>query len=442
MGELIIFSGQVKQTVSITNDDDVMVVRVLLYFALWYALNILYNITNKWALDEVRDYVSRNAASSSEGSLNALPFTIGCLQFGVGAIYSCTLWISGLRLPIPHVVELRNVVSSIWIIGRRSHASVVTGLRGTLRIAIYHTLGQLCTMICLSSNSIGYAHVIKAMEPFFSAVASRYIIGQMMDVRVYLSLLPVVGGVILACAGSDEFSWLSFWSGMGANAFFAMRGVVSKEVMDASAPRKDEAIQRSSKNGDFERNDDEDNIDELVELINRGNNGELDVPVLTTTLPSTLSPANLFGAVTCVSFVISIPLALLFEGSIIREIAPHVNIVSLVGLGVEEEKHGHERIFLHIVASGLFHYLNNEVMYICLSNVHPITLAVGNTMKRVFIIMAGVLVFATPVSFQTAIGSMIAIAGVFVYSLMKQWYDQRDKCQGTNDAGVGSAKIL
>ena len=431
MGELI-FSGQVKQTVSITNDDDVMVVRVLLYFALWYALNILYNITNKWALDEVRDYVSRNVASSSEGSLNALPFTIGCLQFGVGAIYSCTLWISGLRLPIPHVVELRNVVSSIWIIRRRSH----------LRIAIYHTLGQLCTMICLSSNSIGYAHVIKAMEPFFSAVASRYIIGQMMDVRVYLSLLPVVGGVILACAGSDEFSWLSFWSGMGANAFFAMRGVVSKEVMDASAPRKDEAIQRSSKNGDFERNDDEDNIDELVELINRGNNGELDVPVLTTTLPSTLSPANLFGAVTCVSFVISIPLALLFEGSIIREIAPHVNIVSLVGLGVEEEKHGHERIFLHIVASGLFHYLNNEVMYICLSNVHPITLAVGNTMKRVFIIMAGVLVFATPVSFQTAIGSMIAIAGVFVYSLMKQWYDQRDKCQGTNDAGVGSAKIL
>ena len=112
-----------------------------------------------------------------------------------------------------------------------------------------------------------------------------------------------------------------------------------------------------------------------------------------------------------------------------------------MGLGVEEENYGHERIVMHIVASGIFHYLNNEVMYICLSNVHPITLAVGNTMKRVFIIMAGVLVFATPVSFQTAIGSLIAIGGVFVYSLMKQWYDQRDKCQGTNDAGVGSAKI-
>ena len=108
------------------------------------------------------------------------------------------------------------------------------GLRGTLRIAVHHTLGQLCTVICLSSNSISYAHVIKAMEPLFSAVASQCILGQKMDVRVYLSLLPVVGGVVWACAGSDEFSWISFLSGMGSNVFFAMQGVVLKEVMDAS----------------------------------------------------------------------------------------------------------------------------------------------------------------------------------------------------------------
>ena len=61
-------------------------------------------------------------------------------------------------------------------------------------------------------------------------------------------------------------------------------------------------------------------------------------------------------------------------------------------------------------------------MYLVLSNVHPITLAVGNTMKRVCIIAAGVIVFSTPVTLQTAIGSTIGICGVFVYSLMKQWY--------------------
>ena len=77
---------------------------------------------------------------------------------------------------------------------------------------------------------------------------------------------------------------------------------------------------------------------------------------------------------------------------------------------------------LYILISGLFHYLNNEVMYLVLSNVHPITLAVGNTMKRVFIIVAGVIVFSTPMSIETAIGSAIGLGGVLLYSLMKQWY--------------------
>jgi solute carrier family 35 protein E1 len=63
-------------------------------------------------------------------------------------------------------------------------------------------------------------------------------------------------------------------------------------------------------------------------------------------------------------------------------------------------------------------------MYVTLSKVHPITLAVGNTAKRVFIIVAGILVFSTPVTVQTAIGSTIGIGGVFVYSLMKQWYGE------------------
>ena len=49
---------------------------------------------------------------------------------------------------------------------------------------------------------------------------------------------------------------------------------------------------------------------------------------------------------------------------------------------------------LNVLLSGLFHYLNNEVMFLALDNVHPITLAVGNTAKRVFIIVASLVRFA------------------------------------------------
>ncbi|KAL3764383.1 hypothetical protein ACHAW5_005124 [Stephanodiscus triporus] len=417
---------------------------VPLCFALWYALNVAYNVTNKWALNDVRDYV----ASRTNGPSSALPLTIGCLQFGVGSIYSCVVWASGARGPVPHAAELSDVVARVRRALRRrgsgggtatAHAPRTgsppspAGLRGTLRIAVYHTLGQLCTILCLSSNSIGFAHVIKAMEPLFSALASRIVLGQTMDTRVYLSLVPVVGGVVLACSGSDEFSWTSFWYGMGSNFFFAMRAIASKVVMDTSSSppgRRGLDAPKDEEDEPLNVEREEDGNDDVVKNSELGDaNGNENAPV-------GLSPANLFGAVTCASLVLSIPLALIFEGGILTEI---VRVAVATGSvdGGERGRGGRETIFMNTVASGLFHYLNNEVMYLVLSNVHPITLAVGNTMKRVFIIMAGVLVFATPVSFQTAIGSAIAIGGVFVYSLMKQWYGSSG-----SSAGACGAKIL
>jgi solute carrier family 35 protein E1 len=66
-------------------------------------------------------------------------------------------------------------------------------------------------------------------------------------------------------------------------------------------------------------------------------------------------------------------------------------------------------------------------MYLALSNVHPVTLAVGNTMKRVFIVVASVLVFRNPISVQAAIGSAVGIGGVLLYSLAKQYYEELEK---------------
>eukprot|EP00957_Ditylum_brightwellii_P002517 192700-Ditylum_brightwellii.AAC.1 len=75
-------------------------------------------------------------------------------------------------------------------------------------------------------------------------------------------------------------------------------------------------------------------------------------------------------------------------------------------------------------------------MYLALGNVHPVTLAVGNTMKRVFIMVASIIVFRNPVSVQAGIGSAIGISGVLVYSLTKQYYEKLD----AEEEGEASAK--
>lgn len=49
--------------------------------------------------------------------------------------------------------------------------------------------------------------------------------------------------------------------------------------------------------------------------------------------------------------------------------------------------------------------------------VNPVTHAVGNTIKRVVIIVASVIAFKTPMSTGSIIGSSIAIFGTLLYSL-------------------------
>ena len=51
------------------------------------------------------------------------------------------------------------------------------------------------------------------------------------------------------------------------------------------------------------------------------------------------------------------------------------------------------------------------------SQVNPVTHAVGNTIKRVVIIVASVVAFKTPMSTGSIIGSSIAIFGTLLYSL-------------------------
>jgi solute carrier family 35 protein E1 len=159
-------------------------------------------------------------------------------------------------------------------------------------------------------------------------------------------------------------------------------------------------------------------------------------------LGANLTAPNMFGLVTCAAFWISIPLAFATEGNAFFEaagtivdpesLAP-VPLPSLWQTAVDSTDKGAAGLIQSIVISGLFHYLNNEVMYLALSNVHPVTLAVGNTMKRVFIMVASVMVFRNQISLQAAIGSAVGISGVLLYSLTKQYYEKLEKEQNNKE---------
>ena len=54
-----------------------------------------------------------------------------------------------------------------------------------------------------------------------------------------------------------------------------------------------------------------------------------------------------------------------------------------------------------------------------LKNVHPVTHAIGNTMRRVVIMLICIAVFRTPMSLAGAVGSAVAVGGSYVYAMVK-----------------------
>lgn len=298
------------------------------YFGLWYALNVYYNIVNKKLMNRL-----------------PLPVTLGTIQLLVGSIYVYFSWMTNIRSRPDAKFHGDSAVRSV---------------------GMYHGLGQIFSMVSMNAGSISFTHIVKALEPFFSAGVSAVVFKKLMNPVVYSTLIPVVSGVGIACLKDLSFTWLGFVTALGSNAVFACRAVFSKMILTSS----------------------------------------------------NISAPNLYGLVTIEAFKFALPLVLL---ELFFSPAP---LTSMWDDAVSASDGSTLALFKSIVFSGLFHYLNNEVMYLALNNVHPVTLAVGNTMKRVFIIVASVLVFQTQVSTTTAVGSTIGILGVLLYSLTKQHYEK------------------
>jgi len=179
---------------------------------------------------------------------------------------------------------------------------------------------------------------------------------------VYASLLPICGGVILASLKEMSFTWKALYGALTSNIAFASRAVLSKATMDKPV----------------------------------GEN---------------MGAANLYGVLTIIAFLLSLPFAIYYEGAGFA--AAWAKSTAVVGA---------PWLIRQMTLDGFYYYAYNEVAFITLNQVSPITHSIANTFKRVAIILATVLVFGNKLTPLGAAGSAIAVAGTFLYSLAKQKY--------------------
>ncbi|GMI79425.1 ARABIDOPSIS GLUCOSE 6-PHOSPHATE/PHOSPHATE TRANSLOCATOR 1 [Hibiscus trionum] len=293
-------------------------VKIGIYFATWWALNVVFNIYNKKVLN-----------------VYPFPWLTSTLSLACGSLMMLVSWATRIAEPPKIDIEFWKVL---------------------FPVAVAHTIGHVAATVSMSKVAVSFTHIIKSSEPAFSVLVSRFLLGESFPPAVYLSLLPIIGGCGLAALTELNFNMTGFMGAMISNLAFVFRNIFSKKGMKGTS----------------------------------------------------VSGMNYYACLCMLSLVILTPFAIAVEG-------PHLwaagwkEAVSLVG----------PQFIWWVAAQSIFYHLYNQVSYMSLDQISPLTFSIGNTMKRISVIVSSIIIFHTPVQPINALGAAIAILGTFLYSQAK-----------------------
>ncbi|XP_064943068.1 triose phosphate/phosphate translocator, chloroplastic-like isoform X1 [Musa acuminata AAA Group] len=287
------------------------------FFFMWYFLNVIFNIINK----TIYNYFP-------------YPYFVSVIHLSVGVVYCLVSWAVGLPKRAPIDSDLLKLL---------------------IPVAVGHAIGHVTSNVSFAAVAVSFTHTIKALEPFFNAAASQFILGQPIPLTLWLSLAPVVIGVSMASLTELSFNWTGFISAMISNISFTYRSIYSKKAM--------------------------------------------------TDMDST----NVYAYISIIALFVCIPPAILLEGP---QLMQH-------GFKDAIAKVGTTKFLSDLFWVGMFYHLYNQLAANTLERVAPLTHAVGNVLKRVFVIGFSIIIFGNKISTQTGIGTCIAIGGVALYSYIK-----------------------
>lgn len=301
----------------------------------WYAGNTLYNIYNKTASKMLHAH-----------------WFLASAQLVVGIVWSITMWSTGLR-------KTPNLTA----------ADIARCIPIGLSMCIAHGGSVLAT----GAGSVSFAQIVKACEPVYAAALGLLV--PPLDIKapiVYAMLIPIVGGVGLACVKEGkgiDINYEAFAYASVANLAAAFKGKLGGSATKSL------------------KNDPSKNMDS----------------------------ANVYAVNNIISFIFTVPLVVYSELPTLREEWEKA-----------ESEHGFNALCMNIALSGFFYYIYNEFAFAFTASVGSVTSSVLNTAKRVIIIVVSAVLFNESMGRNTILGSAIAISGTFAYSIVSKLSSAKD----------------
>ncbi|MBA0624547.1 hypothetical protein Godav_009890, partial [Gossypium davidsonii] len=267
-----------------------------------------------------------NLQHSQQEGLQLFPISIVCINdASLLQFFYVMFFVSVIHL----VVGVAYCLVS-WSVGLPKRAPIDKELLILLTpVAFCHALGHVMSNVSFAAVAVSFTHTIKALEPFFNAAASQFVLGHQIPLSLWLSLAPVVIGVSMASLTELSFNWTGFISAMISNIAFTYRSIYSKKAM--------------------------------------------------TGMDST----NVYAYISIIALFFCLPPAIFIEGPQLMQYGFR-DAIAKVGL---------IKFLSDLFWIGMFYHLYNQLATNTLERVAPLTHAVGNVLKRVFVIGFSIVVF-------------------------------------------------
>ncbi|XP_043663199.1 solute carrier family 35 member E1 homolog [Vespula pensylvanica] len=297
------------------------VITILFLCLLWYAVSSSSNVVGKMVLSDF-----------------PYPLTVTMVQLTSITVYSGPFF-------------------NLWGV-RKSPSNISWGyyLRLIVPLALGKFLANVFSHVSIWKVPVSYAHTVKATMPLFTVILSRIILREKQTWRVYLSLVPIVGGVAIATLTELSFNMIGLISALASTMAFSLQNIYSKKVLHDTG------------------------VHHLRLLLILGR----------------------------LALFLFLPIWIFYDlKNLVHDPTTKTSVnISYNILGL---------LFL----DGILNWLQNIIAFSVLSIVTPLTYAVASASKRIFVIGVTLFVLGNPVTWVNVFGMAMAILGVLYYNKAK-----------------------
>ncbi|GJJ70729.1 solute carrier family 35, member E1 [Entomortierella parvispora] len=273
----------------------------------------------------------------------------------------------------------------------------------------FQVIGHVFSSVAISRVPLSVVHTVKALTPLFTVLFYRVVLGTTYSRAVYLSLVPLTAGVMLACRMSLEFNNLvGLFCALLSTLVFVTQNVFTKKILSSSKTKQQQHQELHGMGG-------------LGNRESASGSGLDPVDEVGSQMPK-LDKINILFYSSTMAAVCMIPMWFYAEGGHLMFGEDPLGDGMRAGAGaaghtVERSGWGHISWLLFL--NGVSHFFQNIFAFSVLALTSPVTYSIASLIKRIVVIVASIVYFHQTLGATQWTGVCLTFWGLWMYNSAK-----------------------